>query len=338
MDLLYLGNKLSKHGYTMTTIETLAPLLQSIGYRVISLSDKKSKMLRLLAMVWAVLKNRSTVRLVLIDTYSTLGFYYALAGSIISRLMNIPYIPLLHGGNLPERLDRSPRLCKMLFGHSKVNVSPSHFLKHKFLEHGFPTIYIPNSIEIERYAFKKRETIKLNLLWVRSMHQIYNPEMAIKVVKQLLSEFDEVHLCMIGPDKDGSLDVCRKLVNELDLQNRVELTGGLSKEEWIAKSSNYDVFINTTTFDNMPVSVIEALALGFPVVSTNVGGLPWLLEHEEDALLVDSNDVEGMSNAIKRIYKDPQLALKMSLNARKKGESFDWTSVSQQWRKLISDN
>lgn len=338
MDVLYLGNKLSKHGYTMTTIETLAPLLEGLGYRVNSLSDKKSKIFRLIAMVWSVIKNRSNVGVVLIDTYSTLGFFYALAGGVLCRIMRIDYIPILHGGNLPERLVQSPHLSRLLFGHSKVNVAPSRYLKEQFIQHGFPTIYIPNSIQLERYMFKKREAIKLNLLWVRSMHQIYNPQMAIKVVQQLLSEFDDVNLCMIGPDKDGSLASCQNLVNDLNLQSRVKLTGGLTKEEWIAKSDNYDLFINTTTFDNMPVSVIEAMALGFPVVSTNVGGLPWLLEDGEDALLVDSDDVDAMVDAIKRIYGDPGLAAKLSVNARRKSESFDWTSVSLQWRNVISNN
>lgn len=338
MDVLYLGNKLSKHGYTMTTIETLAPLLESLGYRVTSLSDKKNKFLRLCVMVWAVLKNRSTVRVALIDTYSTLGFYYAVVGSLICRLSRLAYIPLMHGGNLPDRLKRAPFLCKLIFSHSKVNVAPSRYLQEQFVAHGFPTIYIPNSIEMERYDFKKREAIKLNLLWVRSMHRIYNPQMAIQVVRQLRTEFDDVHLCMIGPDKDGSLAVCQKMVEELELQDSIEITGGLSKDEWIARSANYDVFINTTTFDNMPVSVIEALALGFPVVSTNVGGLPWLLDHGEDALLVESNDVQGMCNAIKEVCLNPHLAAKLSVNARKKGESFDWASVSLKWRNLINSN
>ena len=56
---------------------------------------------------------------------------------------------------------------------------------------------------------------------------------------------------------------------------KITITGILRKAEWIELSKDYDVFINTTNVDNMPVSVIEAMALGMPIVSTNVGGIPF---------------------------------------------------------------
>ena len=67
----------------------------------------------------------------------------------------------------------------------------------------------------------------------------------------------------------------------------MNFTGKLSKQEWRDLSKDYNVFINTTNFDNTPVSVIEAMALGIPVVSTNVGGLPFLITDKVDGVLVE---------------------------------------------------
>ena len=97
------------------------------------------------------------------------------------------------------------------------------------------------------------------------------------------------------------------------------------------------MFINTTNVDNTPVSVIEAMALGLPVVSTNVGGIPFLLEDGVDALLVEPNDQEAMCRAIERLKSDPELVKQLTLNARKKVENFDWEVVKHQWKKLFDE-
>ena len=110
----------------------------------------------------------------------------------------------------------------------------------------------------------------------------------------------------------------------------------LSKSEWINISVNYNFFINTTHFDNTPVSIIEAMALGLPIISTNVGGMPFLIEHGQEGLLSDDSDVPAMVKNIKRLLESPNLAETLSRNARKKAESFDWKLVEKQWIQLFS--
>jgi glycosyltransferase involved in cell wall biosynthesis len=138
---------------------------------------------------------------------------------------------------------------------------------------------------------------------------------------------------MIGPDKDGSLNRCRQYAQSKNLP--VTFTGKLSKEEWRAKSKDFDIFLNTTNFDNTPVSVIEAMALGMPVVSTDVGGIPHLVTNEVNGLLVPPNDEAAITLAVKKLCGDPNLTEKLSKNAREKVEEFDWQIVKQHWIKLL---
>jgi glycosyltransferase involved in cell wall biosynthesis len=101
---------------------------------------------------------------------------------------------------------------------------------------------------------------------------------------------------MIGPDKgDGSFEETRQIAAELGVMSRISFPGPVLKTETPAWLDQGDIFLNTPEVDNTPVSVLEAMACGLCVVSTNVGGLPYLLENEADALLVPPNSVEGMA-------------------------------------------
>jgi len=329
--IVYIGNNLSNQN--PTSLVLLAALLKENNFNITVYSNKQNKLFRLIHMCWGVLKNRK-VDYILIDTYSTLNFYYALIISQLARLYSIKYIPILHGGNLPSRLIKSPILSKLIFDNSLINVAPSKYLLNEFQQKKFKTIHIPNAIQLKKYPIKKRICLEPKLLWVRAFDTIYNPEMAVKVLFEIKNKYSNASLCMVGPDKDGSLYKVKELAKKLKVFNSIEFTGFLSKKEWIKKSQDFDIFINTTNIDNTPMSVIEAMALGLTVISTNVGGIPYLIEDGVDGILVDKADYKLMADQIiKLIEENNQL---LAENAREKVESFDSSEVVKRWMKLLN--
>jgi glycosyltransferase involved in cell wall biosynthesis len=331
--ILYIGNNLTGKTKYNSTIVVLSSLLSSEGFSVTISSDKTSKLLRLLDMCFTLIKHRNKIDYVLIDTFSTINFYYALIISQLARVFNLKYIPILHGGNLPERLEKDKLLSNLIFKNSYKNVAPSNYLKSSFESKGFETMFIPNILEIQNYKFKGRKHLEPKLFWVRAFKQIYNPTLAIKVLAMLKKEHPTAKLCMVGPFVDNSYNECLSLISELKIEKSVEFTDVLLKEDWHKKSEDYDVFINTTNFDNTPVSVMEAMALGLPVVSTNVGGMPFLIDDVSDGLLVTKSNESEMTNAILSILdnKYPNLAV----NARKKVENFSWDANKEKWFQIL---
>ncbi|HET7360885.1 MAG TPA: glycosyltransferase family 4 protein, partial [Salinimicrobium sp.] len=312
----------------------LSQKLKETGFVVITASHKQSKALRLTDMLLTVLQKGKNSDVVLVDTYSTSNFWYAYAVAFLCRKLSLKYIPILHGGNLPQRLKNSPKASKAIFENAYVNVAPSSYLKKAFQNAGYKNVeYIPNHIELESYPFKERKTIRPRLLWVRAFAEIYNPLLAIKVLEHLLKEYSTAHLCMVGPKKDASWEKCRDYAQNKKLP--VSFTGRLNKEDWHKKAEEYDIFINTTTIDNSPMSVIEAMALGLPVISTNVGGIPYLIENGKDGVLVPPNDVKSMKNELVILLENPVLSNELTINARKKVEKFDWKDVKKQWMDLL---
>ncbi len=334
-NILYIGNKLSKTGKTVSSIETLGKFLEAEGYHMTTASSQSNKVLRLLDMLYHVVKHCRKTDYVLIDTYSTSNFYYAFLVSQMCRIFYLKYIPILRGGNLPERLKISYHLSKSIFNKAYTNVVPSAYIQQEFKNQGFNNlICIPNTITLTNYPFIEKLSYKVKLLWVRAFAKIYNPLLAIQVLKALKDKNIDAELCMVGPDKDGSLEEAKTLANTLNLN--VRFTGKLSKEEWIKLAADYNIFINTTYFDNMPVSVIEAMALGLPIISTNVGGMPFLITDKKDGILVPSNSVEDFVEAIIHVFKDTHSTHNMVYNARKKAQMYDWEVVKEHWLKLLS--
>ena len=133
--ILFFGNIPAKHGANPTFIEQLAPKIRELETIIVA-SDHKNSIIRMIHMIGVLLVNFRNAKLVLIDTYSTKAFYYTLIISILSRFFSVPYISILHGGNLTYRLKKSPFFSSTFFRYrvtarntqSKTDMNP--LLKH----------------------------------------------------------------------------------------------------------------------------------------------------------------------------------------------------------------
>lgn len=334
--ILYIGNKLAKHDASPTTADWLPNALRHEGHDVIAVSEQKNIPVRMLDMIFTTFNKRKSVDVVIIDTYSTLNFYYATIIGTICRFYNLPYIPLLHGGDLPRRLMENKRMSGHFFKGAKIIVAPSMYLYDAFKKRGFDNLtYIPNTIEIENYTFLERKRVSPNLMWVRSFSEIYNPLLALEIIEILLKRDLKPTLCMVGPDKDGSLVRCQKIAKDLKLP--ITFTGLLTKKEWVDLSKEYDVFLNTSKFDNMPVSVMEAMALGLPVISTNVGGMSSLITDGKTGRLIPPNSALGFADAIEDLLENADKAKSMARNARLEMEKLDWQLLKEKWEILLGN-
>lgn len=330
--ILYIGNILSTHGYNQTTIEVLGKKLSQY-VEILCTSDKKIKTLRLLDMIYTIIKYRQKVKLVLIDTYSNQAFFYCFIISLICRLLKAPYIPILHSGDIAS-INHS-LLSKVLESSCKI-VVPSIYIKDQIPWYQNKIVYIPNFIDLENYVFKLRSTISPKILWVRSFHSRYAPELAVNIICQLKAIYPGIKMSMIGPDK-GKRQNIQKLIEDYNLGNNISLHGKLSKTDWHKYSQSFDLFLNTSQIDNQPVSILEAMALGLPVVSSNVGDIPNMIEHRKEGLLVEAPDVSAYVEAIDALFANLKYAENVSLNARRKAEQYDWDNIKSLWKDLLDE-
>jgi glycosyltransferase involved in cell wall biosynthesis len=289
----------------------------------------------MLKTVWS---RRNDYSVALVDVFSGLAFSWAETVAWSLRRLGKPYVMTLHGGGLPEFAARWPQRVRTLL-HSAIAVtSPSGYLKHHMASYCSNIRLVPNPIHIGRYPHRPRSVLEPRLIWLRAFHETYNPVMAINTLARLDSVRPEVLLTMVGPDKgDRSLQRTVSAAASAGVASRVKFVGLLPKNEVPGILDQANIFLNTTTIDNTPVSVLEAMACGLCVVSTDVGGLPFLLENGRDALLVSSGDSNAMAAAVDRLMKEADLAERLSVSARRHAEQFDWSLILPRWEMLFHE-
>jgi len=333
--VLLVGNFLSSHDGRRTYSEDLAVRLERAGVPVLRASERMWKPARLADMVGAALGARGSYGAAIVDVYSGQAFLWAEAVARAVKARGRRLVLALHGGRLPEFARRHGERVARLLRLADAVVAPSGYLRDALARWRADIGVIPNAIELERYPFRLRLRAAPRMVWLRSFHEIYNPGMAVDVLARVRERHPEARLAMYGADKDGSLAQCREAARRLGVERAVEFRGAIPKEQVGAALSEADVFLNTTNVDNAPVSVVEAMACGLCVVSTGVGGVPFLVEDGVEGLLVRPADADGMAQAVLRLAEEDGLSARLSGAAWRRAQRHGWGAVLPQWLELL---
>lgn len=319
--------------------EELSEKLEMKGWTVVKASKRTDRIGKLVDMLKVAIIERKKYDLAVVEIYSGPAFLWAEIISATIRLLNKPLILVLHGGNLPSFSEKWPKRVMRLLKSATCVIAPSNYLIEKMKFFRSDILLIPNPINIDYYPYRLRVKVRNETVWLRKFRYIYQPHNVAYVIENLSKSRDDTTMTMIGPDsKDGSLERTVQLAKDLKVDKRLKIIGGVPKEQIPYYLNLSDIFLNTTAIDNTPISLIEAMACGLCIVSTNAGGIPYLIEHEKEGLLVPVNEPEKMAKAIKRILSEPRLAERLSKNSRKKAENFDWKIILPKWESLLKSS
>lgn len=334
--ILMIGNYLDTPKRNQNVWHSLAERLGSLGWSVITSSTYFNQVHRLANMVWTVITKRKQYQVAQIDVFSGKAFIWSEVCLRLLKILRKPVVLTLHGGRLPEFAETHPKRVKWVLQNADIVVSPSPFHEKAFKDWRDDIRIIPNPINIGAYKFVQRNRLRDKLVWVRAFHSVYNPSMAAQVIGLLSTDFPDIELIMVGPDKeDGSLEDMLNTADSLGVSSHIYVIKGVPHEEIPEILNRGDVFINTTNYDTAPRSLLEAMANGLCIVSTNVGGVPWMINQEEDGMLVPPNDPKAMADAVRRLLTEPDLAARLSINARRKAEALCWEDILPRWESLF---
>jgi glycosyltransferase involved in cell wall biosynthesis len=185
-----------------------------------------------------------------------------------------------------------------------------------------------NSIETKPNPVPNRIVSVARLSWEKGL------DFLIKALPAIKKEFPKTELVIIG---GGPLEnELKNLVGGLNLSDTIKFSGNQPHERALEEISKAEVFITPSLAEGLGIVFIEAQALGVPVIGTNVGGIPDVIQNEETGILIRSKDSEAISSAIIKVFKNKDLAQKLVRNAKEKIGRFDWDVISNQVSNLYS--
>jgi L-malate glycosyltransferase len=254
---------------------------------------------------------------------------------LVARALGKPVVLNYHSGEAPDHLRRSALARRVLSRVDRLAV-PSAFLRDVFAEFDLPARVVPNVIDLARFSFRERPTISAapRLLSTRNFEPLYNVSCTLRAFRLVQDRYPRATLTVVGSGSQAAH--LRELAGALDLAG-VTFTGRVEPAAIAGTYAEADVYVQTPDIDNMPISVLEAFASGVPVVSTAVGGVPTILQHERHGLLAPANDPCGVAAQILRVIEEPGLAPRLARAARDTCEAYTWSAVRDQWLGLYRE-
>jgi glycosyltransferase involved in cell wall biosynthesis len=249
---------------------------------------------------------------------------------LLAKLLGKKVILNYRDGRAEDHLNKS-KLAVRIMRRVDVIVAPSNFLVEVFAKFGLPARSIPNIVDLRRFRFRERIRPKPKFLHNRGLEPLYNAPCTIRAFALVQQRYPEASLTIAhdGPVRKQ----LEALVADLGLQH-VSFVGRVSQEQTPEIYDGADIYVMSPNIDNMPASVLECYAAGLPVISTRVGGVPYILDHERTGLLVERDDHQAIASAAFRLLEEPGLAARLTRSGHEECRKYAPAVVANHWLEL----
>jgi glycosyltransferase involved in cell wall biosynthesis len=246
----------------------------------------------------------------------------------------VPAVVNYRGGDAERFFGRSFRRVEKWLRTAATVVVPSDFLRDVFARYGVAAEVVPNVVDLERFRTSSgsKDGAGPRVLIARHLERIYDVETGIRAFHILRQRYPTAVLEVAGsgPERER----LERLCGELGLDGVVRFLGPIDNEAMPSLYQSADIALNPSLVDNMPISILEALASGVPVVSTSSGGIPAMVKDGEEAVLVSPQEPQTMADAVAELWEEPERMADLREAGLRKASAFAWSAVREQWRRV----
>jgi len=251
---------------------------------------------------------------------------------LLGKLLGKTTILNYRDGRAEDHLNRS-KFAVRIIRQVDALVAPSGFLVDVFAKFGLPARSIPNIVDLASFRFRERSRPRPMFLHNRGLEPLYNVQCTIRAFAIVQQRYPDASLLITH---DGPMrHLLETLASDLKLRN-VTFLGKVSQERTPDVYDEADIYVTSPNIDNMPGSVLECFATGLPVIATNVGGIPYIVEHDRTGLLVAPDNPQAVAGAAFRLLEEQELASKLARNAREECRKYEPRQVAQEWLSLYA--
>ncbi len=245
----------------------------------------------------------------------------------VARSRGVPVVVNYRGGEAGRFLRRQVALVRWSMRRVATLAVPSGFLESVFNQHGMPATVLPNIVDLARFHPRAGGRGQgAHIVVTRNLEPLYDNTSALRAFARVQAQRPEARLTIAGSGPQA--EELRALAQALGVAEHVHFAGRLDREQVARLLRSADVCLNPSLADNMPNSVLEAMASGVPVVSTCVGGVPYIVQHERTALLVSPGQPQEMAEALLRLLGDAALWQRLSAAGLAEVQRYSWDRVA----------
>lgn len=258
---------------------------------------------------------------------------WALPALVVTRLYGKRIVLNYRDGRASDHLSKWRTAIPTIRRMDAV-VAPSEFLVDVFANHGLKARSISNILDPAAFRYRRRRDLRPVFLHNRMLEPLYNVPCTLRAFQLIQRRFPGASLIIAH---DGRLrEALEALARQLELRN-TRFIGVVPHDEIAALYDSAEIYLMSPDVDNMPGSILESFAAGLPVISTNVGGIPYIATDGETALLVPKGDHDAMAHAAVRLMTDPDLVERLTAAAYRSCGRYAEGPVRDQWVALYHD-
>ncbi|HQR31398.1 MAG TPA: glycosyltransferase family 4 protein [Blastocatellia bacterium] len=239
-----------------------------------------------------------------------------------------------HSGEAEDHLKNWPRTAGPTMQWASLIVVQSGYLKAIFGQFRLDATIIPSSVNLERFHFRQRDPLRPIFLSNRLHEPLYNVACIVRAFAIIQRHRADARLIIAGDGTERA--ELERLAAELKLTG-VEFIGRVEYAQMPSVYDSADIYLNSPNLDNFPNSIMESFAAGLPVVTTDAGGIPYLVSEGETGFLVGCGDHSAMAEKALRLLADQNLASRIAQQAREECEQYSAEHEQRRWMEVYQN-
>jgi len=247
---------------------------------------------------------------------------------LAARRTRRPIVLHYHSGEADDHLTHWGVLVHPWLRMVDAIVVPSLYLRDVFARHGYQVAVVKNVVDTSRFQFRSRATTGPRLLSTRNLEAYYRVDNTITAFAEIQRRYGGATLTVAG--EGSQREPLTRLAASLGLTG-IRFIGRVEPADMPAIHDDADIFLNSSTVDNQPISILEAFAAGLPVISTPTGDIAALVRHGDTGLIVPPGNPGAMAAAVVALVEQKTLAVRLAHNAHREVAAFTWARVRDQW-------
>ncbi|MCI0473569.1 MAG: glycosyltransferase family 4 protein [Ignavibacteria bacterium] len=328
MRILIIANIRKSQGGITTQVLELAESLKGAGI-ITELISTHGPVIERIKNVFKAYKAAGNCDLILSAGCSYLGFFPIMVSSLIGKIRRKKIIYNFHDGQVEDFLKKYYGIVKLFIGNEVIIVA-TDFLKKSFSNYGFKCIKIFNHFNnIESSSKAVTASDKIKVIWARSFEKLYDPDSAIIAALHYQNNPDVIfHFYGAGKYLNYYKEKYRN--------HNLKFFGFVKREDLLEKYKEYNIFLNTTLYDNFPMSIVEAGQNNLIVISSKAGGIPTIYADNE-IIFYEPGNTDDLLIKLDNVISNPENYKSYADRLSKRVTEFNWENVKTEWMRLINN-